>query len=135
MAAGQGGVGERLTGSAARLLATSCLILAIGMTAAHAQMDRQAAARSARAVMVGCEALLAGKGFEQDPYWRGGCGGEVLAVWDNAAALKLACTPHGVALPEIVRVVVDFIAARPERMDELFTTLALEALTATWPCK
>jgi hypothetical protein len=38
-------------------------------------------------------------------------------------------------LIEVVRVVVEFIHARPERMEERFTTLALEALTATWPCK
>jgi hypothetical protein len=40
-----------------------------------------------------------------------------------------------VTLPDVVRIVVDFIAARPERMDELFTTLALEALRSAWPCK
>jgi hypothetical protein len=112
----------------------ACLMLAVGVTAAHSQMDRRASARSAGAVVVGCEALLGGKEFELDAYWRGGCGGEVLGVWDTAAAINLVCVPHGVTLIEVVRVVV-FIHARPERMEERFTTLALEALTATWPCK
>ena len=85
--------------------------------------------------MVGCEVLLAGKDFEADAYWRGGCGGEVLEVWDIGAALKRICAPHGVILNDAVRVVVDFISARPERMDERFTALALEALTAACPCK
>jgi hypothetical protein len=110
-------------------------MLAAGVTAAHSQMDQQAAARSARAIMVGCEALLGGKEFELDAYWRGGCGREVLSVWDTAASLNLVCAPHGVALIEVVRVVVEYIHARPERMDERFTTLALEALHGTWPCK
>jgi hypothetical protein len=38
-------------------------------------------------------------------------------------------------LIEVVRVVVEYIHARPERMDERFTTLALEALRGAWPCK
>jgi hypothetical protein len=121
--------------TAARLVATTCLMLAIGATAANSQMDRQAGARSARNVMVGCEALLAGKEFELDAYWRGGCGGDVLGVWDTATSLKLVCTPHGVTLTDVVRVVVDFVSARPERMDERFTMLALEALRAAWPCE
>ena len=118
-----------------RLVAMACLILATEVTAAHSQMDRKAAARSAGDVMVGCEALLATDTSELGTYWQGGCGGEVLGVWDNAAANKLVCTPHGVHLIEVVDVVVDFISARPERLDERFTTLALEALRAAWPCK
>jgi hypothetical protein len=55
--------------------------------------------------------------------------------WDTGAALKQICAPHGVILNDAVRVVVDFICARPERMDERFTALALEALTAAWACK
>jgi hypothetical protein len=113
----------------------ACPILAAGVTAAHSQMDRQAAARSARAIMVGCEALLAGKEFELDAYWRGGCGGDVLGVWDNAAALKLVCAPHGVTLIGSSALLLSTIHARPEPMEERFTTLALEALHGTWPCK
>jgi hypothetical protein len=107
----------------------------VGVTTAHSQMDRRASARSATAIMAGCEALLGGKEFELDAYWQGGCGGEVLSVWDTAAAINLVCVPHGVTLAEVVRVVVEYIHARPERMDERFTTLALEALHGIWPCK
>jgi Rap1a immunity proteins len=32
-------------------------------------------------------------------------------------------------------VVIKYIEARPERMHEQFGKLALEALTAAWPCK
>jgi hypothetical protein len=34
-----------------------------------------------------------------------------------------------------VRTVVEFIDARPARMYERFTDLALEALMKTWPCE
>jgi hypothetical protein len=34
-----------------------------------------------------------------------------------------------------VAVVVKYIEARPQRMDEDFGQLAIEALTAAWPCK
>jgi hypothetical protein len=36
---------------------------------------------------------------------------------------------------QAVRIVVQFIDARPARLHERFTLLALEALTAAWPCK
>jgi hypothetical protein len=36
---------------------------------------------------------------------------------------------------QLVRVVVAYIDARPERMHESFAVVALEALQAAWPCK
>ena len=36
---------------------------------------------------------------------------------------------------QAIAVVVKYIEARPERMHEDFRALALEALTAAWPCK
>jgi hypothetical protein len=36
---------------------------------------------------------------------------------------------------QAVAVVIKYIEARPERMHEPFGMLALEALTAAWPCK
>jgi len=124
-----------MTAARVRLLAMICLMLVVRVPEANSQLDRQASARSARAVMVGCETLLAGKDFESNDYWRSGCGSEVLEVWNTGGSLKMICSPHGVTLIEAVRVVVDFISARPERMDERFSTLALEALHNTWPCK
>ena len=45
------------------------------------------------------------------------------------------CLPQGVTNNQAVAVVVKYIEARPERMHEQFGDLALEALTAAWPCK
>jgi hypothetical protein len=45
------------------------------------------------------------------------------------------CFPTGVTVEQMTRVVVQYIDARPARMHEDFRKLALEALTAAWPCK
>jgi Rap1a immunity proteins len=45
------------------------------------------------------------------------------------------CAGRGGAGAEGVRVVIKYIEARPERMQEPFGKLALEALEEAWPCK
>jgi hypothetical protein len=45
------------------------------------------------------------------------------------------CAPQGVTQGQLLQVVVQYIDARPARMHEDFKQLALEALTAAWPCK
>src|SRR6516164_3499569 len=45
-----------------------------------------------------------------------------------------SCTPEGVTIGEMVRVVVAYIERRPERMHEDFRKLAVEAWHEAWPC-
>jgi len=45
------------------------------------------------------------------------------------------CQPEGVTPRQAVAVIIKYIEARPERMHERFGDLAIEALTAAWPCK
>jgi hypothetical protein len=45
------------------------------------------------------------------------------------------CLPPGVTGSQMVRVVVQYIEQRPQRMHEPFTVLAYETLKAAWPCK
>jgi len=45
------------------------------------------------------------------------------------------CKPERATLGQSVRVVIKYIEARPERMDEYFGLLAVEAMRAAWPCK
>ena len=47
----------------------------------------------------------------------------------------VVCRPNEVTTGQLVAVVVKYIEARPERMHEDFGKLAVEALTASWPCK
>lgn len=44
------------------------------------------------------------------------------------------CPPSDVNLRETVQVVIKYIDARPERMNENFKKLAIEAIHDAWPC-
>jgi Rap1a immunity proteins len=43
--------------------------------------------------------------------------------------------PKGATNQQIARVIVRYVEARPQRMHENFSQLAVEALHAAWPCK
>jgi hypothetical protein len=47
---------------------------------------------------------------------------------------KSSCPPSKVKLEQIVRAVIAYIEARPERMNENFKTLVIEAIHNAWPC-
>jgi hypothetical protein len=47
---------------------------------------------------------------------------------------RCAKPPHDVSRQQLVRVVVRYIEARPQRMHEFFPSLVLEALREAWPC-
>jgi hypothetical protein len=112
-----------------RLVAIACLMLGAGATRA----DSQPSSASANNIMPGCKDWLA-RGHE-DLLKQGDCFGKVQGVWDTATIFRAVCSPPAVTLDQSVRIVVQFIDARPVRMHGRFTTLALEALVAAWPCK
>jgi len=86
--------------------------------------------RSANYMVPGCRAFIA-KGFTELQK-QGFCGGTIDAlVWSNLGV----CAPEGVSLVEGVKVVVKYIDDRPQRQNENFKALALEALQTAWPCK
>jgi hypothetical protein len=111
------------------LVAVVCLMLAVPPTRAHSQPDTA----SANYVMPGCRAFLA-RG-ERDQLMQGLCVGRTDGVCDTAVVLGRVCSPPQVTAGQAIGVVVQFIEARPVRMHEPFTKLALEALIAAWPCK
>jgi Rap1a immunity proteins len=45
-----------------------------------------------------------------------------------------SCPPSGVSLEQTVRVVITYTEGRPQRMNENFKTLAVEAIHDAWPC-
>jgi Rap1a immunity proteins len=51
------------------------------------------------------------------------------------AASRGICPPAGATVAQAVRVIVAYIDQQPERMQEQFEPLALEALQKTWPCR
>ena len=44
------------------------------------------------------------------------------------------CVPNNVSTGQLVRVVIRYMDARPERLNESFALLAIEAFRAAWPC-
>jgi Rap1a immunity proteins len=63
------------------------------------------------------------------------CIGVVEGVAYTGYFTKLFCPPSETKLRQMVIVVKTYIEARPQRMDEDFGELAIEAMQAAWPCK
>ena len=89
---------------------------------------------SANVVMPGCRAM-AMEAYEANTMFRGGvCFGVVTTLRFTGPAIAL-CIPDSVTNGQMVRVVAQYIDARPARLHENFKSLAVEALQAAWPCK
>jgi hypothetical protein len=100
------------------------ILLALTMPASAEDMN------SANYFLPGCKGTL---DPASTPTWNQGlCAGFVAGVLYAAPNL---CLPQGLTNNQAVAVVTKYIEARPERMHEPFGDLALEALTAAWPCK
>jgi hypothetical protein len=84
---------------------------------------------SAIYMMRGCRDAVALK----DNALSGMCVGTIDGVSFGSAAT--ICAPSAVTVEQLLRVVVQYVDNRPTRMHESFKVLALEALTAAWPCK
>src|SRR5262245_9821248 len=106
--------------------------LVMGMSAL-AQEDTQ----SANYMLRYCQAFLNDQGTLT--YRLGQCVGIVDGIYFLARRLPLedrGCPPNDwIPLGQLVRVVVAYIEARPQRMHENFKELAVEAIHNAWPCK
>jgi hypothetical protein len=89
-------------------------------------------ANSANFYLPGCKGSLGPQGT---PLWGQGLCYGFIAGLGYMAIGKDFCSPDGVTSQQAVAVVIKYIEARPERTHEPFGVLALEALTAAWPCK
>lgn len=86
---------------------------------------------SANATMPGCREVLV-PDSRKDAWGQPYCVG----VIDGLAMVRdNSCTPPDVTTNQVIRVVVQYIDARPARMHEDFRKLALEATKAAWPCQ
>jgi hypothetical protein len=93
---------------------------------------------SANFILPGCKGLLTKDLLDpkdRSYYEQPRCLAFITGAPVYGARGKDFCEPNGVTIGQVVAVVVKYIEARPERMHEDFGTLALEALTAAWPCK
>lgn len=65
---------------------------------------------------------------------QGLCIGIILGVEDNANYDQKICVPEKVNLKERIRIVMDYIATQPNRMNESFASLVFDAMAEKWPC-
>jgi hypothetical protein len=103
-------------------------ILAAMMGSAMAQGNDL---NSANYHMPGCRSYMESSSSAKDLFMQGFCVG----IIDTIVYASLACPPDRSTLGQWIRVVVQYIDARPARLHESFKKLAEEALIHTWPCK
>jgi hypothetical protein len=103
-------------------------LMALAITTASAQQTLF----SANSVLPGCKAVFEeGRGLgRQDT---GYCVGAINAL-TFLAPTECVEIPDGATFLQVLLVVVRFIEAHPQRMDDAFVGLAFEALLEAWPC-
>ena len=99
-------------------------------------------AASAGYMLPHCKASL---DYPPGTFIQGFCAGVVVGVAAMAqplfapgqarAAERCVNIPESITNRQFVQVVVGYIEAHPNRMDEQFRVLAVEALFDAWPCK
>jgi hypothetical protein len=110
------------------------IIIGASLALALTQVVLAEEPRSANAMMPGCRSFLSNVvpnalgAFDE-----GQCSGVMEGLL--TAADQIICVPAGVTRNQTIRVVVQYIDQRPQRMHERFATLAYEALKEAWPCK
>ena len=106
----------------------ACLILASSSNAMAQSQDEY----SANARLPGCRGFVS-----QTPsdFHQGICFGTIVGVSKVLSTTQYLCTPVGVTMNQMIRVVIRWIEARPQRMHESFAGLAAEALLDAWPCR
>ena len=101
------------------------------------------ASKSANDILPGCARYLAyfdGQGDFTDTLanslQNGFCTGSVVGITETLLVTRFACQPKTgrTSYVPAVRIVVEYINNRRERMNEPFNMLAIEALTHAWPC-
>jgi hypothetical protein len=114
---------------------SAAIVAACALWSAPAQSEEMVDV-SANGFMPGCRFYFRQGGARahemQLVYDSGRCHGFVSAV---ALTDSGVCLPAGATLDQMMRVVTQYVDARPERAHEAFATLAQEALRAAWPCK
>ena len=113
------------------------LPIALALSTAPCLAQGEADIRSTSWIAPGCRAIVADQ-TETSPLKAGVCGGSVATLMFVGDALPppyRVCPPGDATLDQAVRIVVDHFEARPTRWHEPFVVLALEGLSAAWPCR
>jgi hypothetical protein len=123
-----------------RRTAIACVLMVLAaapwlaVTPALAEVDPYAANNR----LPGCKGFLDPDSVGVSMYERGVCAGVVEGIVymsvdsrDKGSCSKI---PLNATTAQMVRVVVRYIEARPQRMHETFAGLVIEALMDAWPC-
>ena len=89
---------------------------------------------SGNEVLPGCKAFIAS---DKLTFPMGYCAGVVktlMTVADDLSPENRLCIPDRATTVQIVRVVVNWLDARPEAHHFQFVDLAMEAIKQSWPC-
>lgn len=106
-----------------------CAVSILLPTVASAQVSPG----SATWVMPGCRTYVNDASWNGTEFKAGVCTGIVRGIFFMDAGGT--CAPEAVTQDQMVRVVAQYIDARPSRQHESFSKLAVEALRAAWPCR
>ncbi len=100
------------------------------LPAVAAARESEGAPGSATWVIPGCRE--APTDTQVSNYRRGFCAGAVRTIIETD---ERVCPPGTATNGQAIRVVVQYIDARPARQHESFAFLAMDALRAAWPCR
>jgi hypothetical protein len=107
------------------------VLLFLFVSPAHAGPAASQRSFSASFYLSGCKDFIAGR----SDFFAGRCVGAVEVLDALNGDTKLFCPPEASDNRQRVRVIVDYLEARPERQNEDFRLLANEAMAKAWPCK
>jgi Rap1a immunity proteins len=107
------------------------ILLALFTWTAHAAAQSGARTSSAKFFLPGCKDFIAGK----SNFYAGRCVGTIETLDALNSGPKRFCPPESNNNLQRVRVILAYIEARPDRMNDDFTALANEAMADAWPCK
>jgi hypothetical protein len=102
----------------------------LGSTA-HSEGPAVSRSFTANFYLDGCKDYIEGR----SNFFAGRCVGAIEVLDALNLDTKLFCPPASVNAQQRVRVIVSYIEARRERMNEDFRLLANEAMAKEWPCK
>jgi len=114
-----------------KLLPVLAALLGLICSAAEASPQATSRTYSADFYISGCKDFLAGK----SDFFSGRCVGAIEVLDALNLDTKTYCPPETTSNLQRVQAVVGYIDARPQRKQEDFRLLAMEAMAKTWPCK
>lgn len=111
------------------LIAAAILVGGAMPTAARADVDFM----SAESLAPGCRDILE-EGHSTSEFVQGLCAGEVSATWTVLQEMNQVCSPAQASANDALIVVLNYALNLPNRRNDRFAILVVEALRKAWSC-